>query len=558
MNEMIDREMTLRDYARVIARRKWIVAAATIATVAAALGMAALQDPIYSSSSQVLVKARTTDTIFTNTNVSGFSAGSGVPTEIAVLESELVSNRVRDDLGLDRSPPRVNGTQVGTTDVVVAVVRSGDATTSKVLADAYVNAYIAIKREQAVSGLISGGTEISKKLTEIQGQIDAIDQQIDDAPDDQQAAVEASLAQQRKVLVDQQALFKQRLDQLQVDAQLATGGAQMLREAEVPTSPVEPTPLRSALLALVVGLLLGLGAAFLLDYLDDTVKTPDEMSRASGGLSLLAVVPTDPPPDNRPIALSRPGDYAVETYRGLRTSLQFLSLDSDFRTVQFTSPMPGDGKTTTAANIATVFAQAGLHTLLIDADLRKPRLHQVFAIDPTRGLVEVLLGAPYRDAVQPVLEHLDLLPAGSIPPNPSEMLGSRQMRDLLERLSDDYDIIIVDSAPVLPVTDSVALAASVDAVVLVGQAGRSSTRQVGEALGQLQRVQAPLIGTVLNKLSGRRRGGGGYGYGYGYGYGGYGRYGNAYGGGDTTGGAGANAGTGRSRERLAADVSTPT
>jgi Mrp family chromosome partitioning ATPase len=132
------------------------------------------------------------------------------------------------------------------------------------------------------------------------------------------------------------------------------------------------------------------------------------------------------------------------------------------------------------------------------------------------------------------------------------MLGSRQMRDLLERLSNDYDIIIVDSAPVLPVSDSVALAASVDAVVLVGQAGRSSSRQVGEALGQLQRVQAPLIGTVLNKLTARKRRGGGYGYGYGYGYGGYGRYGNAYGGADTTGGAG----VGRSNERLAADVSS--
>jgi Mrp family chromosome partitioning ATPase len=126
------------------------------------------------------------------------------------------------------------------------------------------------------------------------------------------------------------------------------------------------------------------------------------------------------------------------------------------------------------------------------------------------------------------------------------------MRDLLERLSNDYDIIIVDSAPVLPVSDSVALAASVDAVVLVGQAGRSSSRQVGEALGQLQRVQAPLIGTVLNKLTARKRRGGGYGYGYGYGYGGYGRYGNAYGGGDTTGGAG----SARPSDRLAADVSS--
>lgn len=543
MIRTVDQEMTLRDYARVIARRKWVVTAATIATVASALGMVALQEPVYSSSSQVLVRARNTDTIFTNTNSGVFTAASAVPTEIAVLESELVSNRVRDNLGLDRTPPRVSASQVGTTDVVNAVVRSGDAVTSKVLADAYVDAYIAIKREQAVSGLISGGEEISKKLTELQAQIDDIDLQI--AND----SADADLSLKRNSLIDQQALFKQRLDQLQVDAQLATGGAQMLREASVPTSPVEPTPLRSALLALIVGLLLGLGAAFLLDFLDDTVKAPDDLVRASGGLSLLSVVPSNPPPDNRPVALSKPGDYAAEVYRGLRTSLQFLSLDSDFRTMQFTSPMPGDGKTTTAANVATVFAQAEVKTLLIDADLRKPRQHQVFGVDSTRGLVEVLLGAPFSEVVQPILENLDLLPAGSIPPNPSEMLGSRQMRDLLKRLSNDYDIVIVDSAPVLPVTDSVALAASVDAVVLVGQSGRSSIRQVGEALGQLQRVQAPIIGTVLNKLIQKRRGSG---YGYGYGYGGYGRYGNAYADDDTAGGATA----GKSLEYPSADVSS--
>ena len=192
-------------------------------------------------------------------------------------------------------------------------------------------------------------------------------------------------AAERDTLIAQQAAFNERLDQLQIDAALTTGGASVVQPADLPTDPVEPQPLRTAVLAAFVGLLLGLGAAFLVDYLDDSLRRPEDVE-ALTSVPVLAVVPVEPPPDNRPIALSEPHEFAVEVYRGLRTSVQFLGLDRKLRVIQVTSSLPGEGKTTTATNLAVVLAQAGHQVAIVDADLRKPRIHEVFSVPNRPGL----------------------------------------------------------------------------------------------------------------------------------------------------------------------------
>lgn len=269
----------------------------------------------------------------------------------------------------------------------------------------------------------------------------------------------------------------------------------------------------------MIGLMLGLGAVFLVDYADDTVHSSTELEAAAGGLPVLSVVPTDPPPDNRPVSISRPTDLAVEAYRTLRTNLQFLGMDQPLRIIQVTSAMSGEGKTTTASNLAVVLAQAGNRVALVDADLRRPRLHEVFAVDGSRGLSDALLGEP----VELLLTELpidggriELLPAGRVPANPSELLGGRRMKALLLHLAQSVDFVVVDSAPVLPVTDSVALSGSVDALVLVAQAERTSRKQVTETVNALSRVSAPLVGVLMNRVAERKLRTGGYGYGYGY------------------------------------------
>lgn len=526
-----DQELTLRDYWFVVVRRRWLVIVGVLSVMLGAFALSSVQEPIYRAEAQMLVQSRGTESLFGNTqnviNTTGVLA-----TEVKVVESPIVSERVRQDLGIDGPIPAASGAQIGQTNVLAVSVRSGDPDTARLLADAYVQAYIDIRREQAVNDLVAAGNELSDKITEIEGQIEDIDQQIA-ATDPADTVAIATLETQRDALIARQLLYKERLDQLQVDAALKTGGAQSIRQATLPTDPVEPTTSRSLALALVVGLLLGLGAAFLVDYTDDSIRSVDEMERLTG-LPVLSVVPADPPPDNRPISLSRPNDFAVETYRTLRTNVTFMGVDKPLRVLQITSPLATEGKTTTATNLAVVLAQAGDRVLLIDGDLRKPRVHDVFGVDGSRGLTNVLLGESPDLFTHTIDENLSLLCAGEVPPNPSEMLSSRRLAEVFAEIREQYEWIVVDSAPLLPVSDSIALSRSVDGTIVVAQAGRTTRRQLVGAIDQLQQVSASLVGLVFNRVSSKGRGYGGYaryggyagygGYGYGgYGYGGYGR-----------------------------------
>jgi len=258
-----------------------------------------------------------------------------------------------------------------------------------------------------------------------------------------------------------------------------------------------------------------LGAAFLVDFLDDSLRRTEDIE-AMTGLPVLAVVPVEPPPDHRPIALSEPQEFAVEVYRGLRTSVQFLGLDKPLRVIQVTSSLPGEGKTTTATNLAVVLAQAGKEVALVDADLRKPRIHEVFQIPLRPGLTETLVATEAMDMAVNHLGRLHVIPAGSLAPNPSEMLASSRFVALVKELSERYDYVVVDSAPVLPVADALALSRAVDGVLVVGQANRTSKRTLSEGLARLEQVGAPVVGLVLNRAA--EKSSQGYGYGYSYAY----------------------------------------
>jgi succinoglycan biosynthesis transport protein ExoP len=494
-------ETTLRDYWRVVVRRKWIVAAAVLMALIGSVLMSLLQDPIYEAEAQMLVEPRSGQAVFQqDPTLNVQNLDRAIQTEIQVLEGQRVRARVQSDLGLDELPPEVNGTPVGSTDVVSVEVRSKDAGAAQELADAYVSAYTATRREQAVDGMVAAGAELQAKIDELQAQIVSADDS------------------QRLTLVAQQATFKERLDQLQIDSALTTGGASVVKSAELPTDPVDPQPLRSAALAVAIGLLLGLGAAFLVDYLDDSIRSPADLEGITDH-PVLAVVPVEPPPDNRPIAVSEPHEFAVEIYRGLRTNVQFLALDAPLKVIQVTSSLPGEGKTTTAANLAVVLSQAGHQVVFVDADLRKPRAHEVFLVPPVPGLTEVLLGEPVELVVNHLSDGMRVVAAGQVPPNPSEMMSNARVGEFLRELADRYDYVILDSPPALPVSDAVALARWVDGVLVVAQADRVSRRDVAETVARLDRVGAPVFGLVLNRARGTRSEGGSYGYGYGYGYG---------------------------------------
>ncbi len=515
-------ESTLHDYWNVALRRKWFIVVAVVTAVGAALLMSALQTPRYQASAVMAVRTLPGDSLFGSSYQGYIDPERSLAAEILVLQGAPVLERVKADLALRVDPPGVSGSAVASTDAILVTVSSGDPQTAAVFANAYIKAYIDTKREATVDGLIAASTVLQNQVTDLQAQIDALDARVQQAAPNDRDQLQSDLASQRQQLVNQQFNFKEKLDQLSVDAALSSGGAQLVQPATAPGEPVAPTPFRSAALALLVGLIIGLGAALFVDYADDTLRSTEQLEEATGGIPVLAVIPTDPPPDHLPIVLSRPGDFAVEAYRTLRTNLQFLGVDRSLKVVQVTSAVAGEGKTTTAANMAVVLAQAGNRVLLVDADLRRPRLHQVFAVDNSRGLSDALLG----EALEMLLisidldgATLDLLPAGRPPANPAELLGGRRVKAILAAAAQRYDIVVVDSAPVLPVTDSVALSGAVDGVLVVAHAGRTTTKQVEETIAALNRVGAPLVGMAMNKVAVRKRRGGGYSYGKGYGYG---------------------------------------
>ena len=265
------------------------------------------------------------------------------------------------------------------------------------------------------------------------------------------------------------------------------------------------------ILGVLVGLLLGLAGAFFLEYLDQTVKSSADIERVLG-IPVLGAIPYDPKLAPRSggrrgslVTINQldPDEPIVESYRALRTNVTFVGAEKPLQFIAVTSPGPREGKSTTAINLALTLAQSGRRTILVDGDLRRSTIHRAFGLVQEPGLTDVLIGGvSTAEGIRPeVAEKLDLLPSGSTPPNPSELLGSSAMDALIKELRHDYEYVIVDTPPTLPVTDAAVVASNADATILVVRSGDTEETAAQRALDQLRRVRARIAGAVLNAVS---------------------------------------------------------
>ncbi len=476
-------ELDLGAYWRALRRRRTLIAATTAVIVAAALAYTWVQPIRYEARAQVLVAVDSGPSVF-RVAPPVVDPNRVLQTELLVFDSPQLRAGVRSRIG---RAPAVSAHQVEQTDVIEVVATSRRAREAASIANAYATAYIDLRRDEAVSNVVAAAGQLQSKISDLQRQID-------------RAAGEAQTS-----LIDQQALFRQKLDQLQVDGALQASAARLISEASPPKRPVSPDRLRTGLVALVFGFAVAVGVALAVEYLDDSLRTVEDVQRIAGGVGVVGIIPAvrqwKSEDDALVVSITAPQSPAAEAIRTLRTSLAFLAIEQNVTVLQMTSSDVGEGKSSAVANLGVALARAGRRVVVVDCDLRRPRLHRFFQVDAGVGLTSVLLGATDLAAAVvdvPGVPRLAVLPAGPAPADPSELLSSTRMGDVVAALRAEGATVVLDCPPVLPVADALAVAPLADATLVVCRAGRSDGKRLARCLEMLRQVRAPVAGIVLN------------------------------------------------------------
>ena len=493
----------IRHYVAILRRRRLLIVITALVILAGALVISVTETPSYSASAEI-VFTPTPSALTENSSIESINPARDVETQIEVLTSSPVRSEVARALKV-ATAPTITATANPNANAFDVTASSTDPVQAARIANAYANTYISFTKNQTVNDLLDAEQAIQGRITDLQQQINTITAQINSTPPASLASTQANLSLQLNALLDQQSALKQQLDQSQLGSALANTGAQLGSPASIPTTPTSPHTVTNALSGVLAGLFVGVLLAFLVDKIDDSIKTREDAERAAFGLQALGLVPAIPRWKDKDkvvlASLGTPASPAAESFRSLRTAIQFLTLDRSLHVVQVTSPGSSEGKTSVVANLAVAFGRDGSRVCAVDGDLRRPRLHQFFDCPAEPGFTSVTTGqAPLSQVMQATSSsNVSLLSSGPAPANPSEVLGSSRAAGVLASLAGQFDIVLVDSAPVLPVTDATVLARHADGVIVVVDAGHTKRRALTRALEVLRQVDAPILGLIVNR-----------------------------------------------------------
>lgn len=432
--------MELRDFLAIIRKRWTVIVATGMAGLVLSLAVSLTATPIYTASTQLYVSVQGSTSTSEMLQGANFSRQQ-VASYTSLVNSPYVLNAVVDDLAL--------GVDVG-----------------------------------ELAERVSASSPLDTSLINI-------------AVTDQSPALAAAIANAIA------AEFRDVVAELETPSGGGTSPVKLtiVREAAAPTAPSAPNVRFNALLGILGGIALGLGAAVLRDVLDTRVRGESTIAQVTDA-AIVGVIAYDESATETPLIVqSAPNSPRAEAFRRLRTNVQFLDLTERPSTIVLTSSLPGEGKSTTTLNLGIALADAGTRVAIVDADLRRPTIGKHLGLETSAGLTTVLIGKASLDEVlQPWGNgNLFVLPSGQIPPNPSELLGSAAMGKLLEDLSGKFDLVLVDTPPLLPVTDAAILAKRTGGAMVVVGAGRVNRAQLREALGALATVGAHILGVVVNR-----------------------------------------------------------
>lgn len=509
----------LRQYIALLRRWLWLLVLATVLAGGAAYLVSRQMTPVYEASTTVLIReasnsvnASDYQSIITSERLASTYAEMMKNTPIL----EAVREQVDPSMSVRRLRQSISVRPIRDTQLIEIDVEDTNpqrtANVANILVDVFSERNQEIQSARFASSKESLKSQLDGMERQIQDTRGALNELDGESESPERNRLETTLRQYEQTY----ASLLQSFEQVRVAEAQSTSGIVQVEPATVPLNPVRPRTLTNVLLASIVGLMLAVGGVFLYEYLDDTLKDPAFVTEALS-LPILGLIATHETEGDAPIAVTQPRSPVTEAFRSLRTNIQYAGVDRRIRTLLVTSAEPGVGKSTVLSNFAVVLAQSGQNIVMIEADLRRPALHKRMNVPNRTGLSDLFVHEDMTlDYViqQSQYASLSIITSGEKPPNPSELLGSAKMDQIVAQLQERFDRIVIDAPPLMAVTDAAVLAPHVDGVLLIAQPGQTKVPALQQTVKQLRHVGANVIGVVLNnvKLSDAR---------YGYYYDGY-------------------------------------
>ena len=494
----------LRQYIYLLWQWAWLIILVSILVGGATYLFSRQQTPIYQATTRVIVNAAPSTMAADYTSI--LASQNLTSTYAQMISSQPVMEEVASRLGGNLTPSAlqaaVSAQPVSGTQLIYIAVRLTDATQAAAVANTTAQVFSEQIEQMQSARFTSSSDSLKAQMAEITQQINTLTQQANTTTDKaEQMRLQDQISQDQDIYSRLLVSYEQvRLTEAQTVSSIS-----QVEKAIVPVLPVSPRIWQNTQLAFLVGGLLAVIIVFLIEALNDTIHDP-ELFMQKFHLSILGVIAHHEQQEGSPITGREPRSPVSEAFRSLRTNVQYASVDQPLRTLLVTSATPTDGKSTISSNLAVVLAQGGMKVCVIDADLRRPKIHHIFGVQNQIGLSELFM-QPVVHLISSMqknpVENVSVISSGRLPPNPAELLASKKMREILEVVLDQSDIVILDTPPVLSVTDAVVLSQAVDGVLLVVRPGSTKQTAFRQAVQQLNQVGANLLGVVINEAGQR-------------------------------------------------------